>query len=50
MISRPKIVDGEWTTIVYFGPYAYLRIWATGGDWEHDRKITRSKYLGKDIG
>jgi hypothetical protein len=49
MIPRPKLVDGEWT-IVYFGPYAYLRIWATGGDWNHDRKIPRSKYLGKVIG
>ena len=49
MIPRPKLVDGEWT-IIYFGPYAYLRIWATGGDWNHDRKIPRSKYLGKAIG
>ena len=49
MIPRPKIVDGE-LTIIYFGPYAYLRIWATGGEWEHDRKIPRSKYLGKAIG
>jgi hypothetical protein len=49
MIPRPKLVDGEWT-VVYFGPYAYLRIWATGGDWDHNRKIPRSKYLGKVIG
>src|SRR5260221_6885191 len=49
MIPRPKLVDGEWT-IAYFGPYAYLRVWATGGDWDHDRKIPRSKYLGKAIG
>jgi hypothetical protein len=49
MIPRPKIVDGE-LTVVYFGPYAYLRIWATGGDWDHTRKIPKSKYLGKAIG
>ena len=49
MIPRLKIVDGEWA-IVYFGPYAYLRIWATGGDWDRHRKIPRSKYLGKAIG
>jgi hypothetical protein len=49
MIPRPKLIDGEWT-IVYFGPYAYLRIWATGGDWNRARKIPRSKYLGKAIG
>src|SRR5258707_9607709 len=35
MIPLPKIVDGE-LTIVHFGPYAYLRIWATGGCFVHD--------------
>src|SRR5262249_39908623 len=49
MIPRTKYIDGEWT-VVYFGPYAYLRIWATRGDWNQDRKIPRSKYLGKVIG
>jgi hypothetical protein len=39
---------GLWEIRTY-GPYAYLRRWATGGNRDHKRRILKSYYLGKDI-
>lgn len=35
--------------VVHYGPYAYLRRWATGGGRSRRRHTLKSHYLGKDI-
>lgn len=42
-------VDTDEWTVVYFGPYAYLRRWATGGGRDRKRDTLKSHYLGKDV-
>lgn len=32
-----------------YGPFAYLRYWATGGDWNGTKRVIKSMYLGKEI-
>jgi hypothetical protein len=32
-----------------YGPFAYLRYWATGGGWDGTKHVTKSLYLGKEI-
>lgn len=52
MIGRWKLVvsKGRLEVVrVYYGPYAYLRLWATGGDRDRKRKSLQSIYLGKAV-
>ena len=32
-----------------YGPFAYLRYWVTGGDWDGNKRTIKSVYLGKEI-
>jgi hypothetical protein len=32
-----------------YGPFAYLRYWVTGGDWNRNKRTMKSVYLGKEI-
>lgn len=49
----PYIRGGEGHVQLKFirgrGPYAYLRVWASGGDWDRKKSILRNVYLGKDL-
>lgn len=52
MIGRWKLVvsKGRLEVVrVYYGPYAYLRLWATGGDRDRKRKSLQSIYMGKAV-
>jgi hypothetical protein len=46
MVWNPDTKSSEERT---YGPYAYIRLWATGGGRDRKRTVLKSIYVGKEI-